>query len=314
MDSAPITDLIALRMLRAIRDGGSISSAALQFGFTQQAVSARMQKLEAQLGLPLLLRSPRGATLAPAGVLLAEWSTDVLDAADRLRVALEALQSPAKQQLQVGASLTIAEYLLPRWLVGLRHSSPAMTVDVMPMNSDSVIEAVRAGTVQLGFIESIEVPDDLEVLRIASDELIVVVASDHRWARSGRRISLSELASTPLVARERGSGTRRSLELLITQRSADMSLVSPLAELQTSAAVRAAAAAGVGPAVLSALAVRDDIALGRLVPVPIDDERLVRPLSAVWRRDLPLSPAGEAFLREAVKGSVGGISRKGCPK
>jgi len=301
MDSAPIIDLVALRMLRAIRDGGSISSAALEFGFTQQAVSARMQKLELQLGLPLLIRSPRGAALAPAGVLLAEWSTEVLDAADRLRVALEALQSPAEQPLLVAASLTIAEYLLPRWLLALRRSSPAITVDLTPMNSETVIEAVRSGTVQLGFIESVEVPNDLEVSPIASDELVVVVAPGHRWVRPGRRISLSELASTPLVMRERGSGTRRSLELLITQRDAALALVSPLAELQTGAAVRAAAAAGVGPAVLSALAVRDDIALGRLVPVQIDAERLVRPLSAIWRRGVPLVSAGGALLREAIK-------------
>lgn len=299
MDSVQIADLVALRMLRAIRDGGSISSAALQFGFTQQAVSARMQKLESQLGVPLLLRSPRGASLAPAGVLLAEWSTEVLDAADRLRVALDALQSSAGQRLRVSASLTIAEYLVPRWLVGLRASSPDITVDLTPMNSESVVESVRSGASDLGFIESIEVPGDLEVRPIATDELVVVVAPDHPWSRAGRRISIHELASTPLVIRERGSGTRRSLELLITERDPTAALVPPAAELQTAAAVRAAAASGIGPAVLSALAVRDDIALGRLAPVKLRGEHLIRPLTAIWRRDSSVLAASQTLLREA---------------
>lgn len=302
MDSVPIADLVALRMLRAIRDGGSISSAALQFGFTQQAVSARMQKLESQLGLPLLLRSPRGAALAPAGLLLAEWSTEVLDAAERLRVALDSLQSSAEQRLRVRASLTIAEYLLPGWLVALRHSSPDITVDLIPINSESVIESVRSGTSDLGFIESIEVPVDLEARRIATDELVVVVAPDHPWARAGRSISIAELTSTPLVTRERGSGTRRSLELLIAERDPDAALVAPAGELQTAAAVRAAAASGIGPAVLSALAVRDDITLGRLVLVKLRGERLVRPLTAVWRRGVPLAPASAAMLHEVARG------------
>jgi DNA-binding transcriptional LysR family regulator len=302
MDSAPITDLVALRMLRAIRDGGSMSAASRQFGFTQQAVSARMQRLESQLGLPLFLRSPRGATLAPAGVLLAEWSTEVLDAADRLRVALDALQSSAEQQLRVSASLTIAEYLVPRWLVGLRTSSPTITVDLAPMNSESVVESVRTGASDLGFIESIAVPGDLEARQIATDELVVVVAPDHPWARAGRRISIAELASTPLVIRERGSGTRRSLELLIAERDSTVALVSPAAELQSAAAVRAAAASGIGPAVLSALAVRDDIALGRLIPVKLRGERLVRPLTAVWRRDSSVLTSSQALLREVASG------------
>ncbi len=302
MDSAPITDLVALRMLRAIRDGGSISSAALQFGFTQQAVSARMLKLESQLGLPLLLRSPRGATLAPAGLLLAEWSTEVLDAADRLRVALDALQSSAERQLRVSASLTIAEYLVPRWLVGLRTSSPTITVDLAPMNSESVVESVRSGASDVGFIESIDVPDDLEVRQFATDELVVVVAPDHPWSRARRRISIAELASTSLVVRERGSGTRRSFELLIAERDPSAVLVPPAAELQTAAGVRAAAASGIGPAVLSALAVRDDVALGRLVPVKLRGEPLVRPLTAIWRRDSSVFASSQTLLREAGSG------------
>ncbi len=301
MDSARITDLVGLRMLRAIRDGGSISSAALQFGYTQQAVSARMQRLESQLGLPLLTRGARGTTLSSEGVLLAEWSTEVLDTADRLRVAVDALRSSPDQHLRVSASLTIAEYLMPRWLVSLRRS-PAhadIDVDLVSENSDSVIESVRTGAAALGFIETVDVPSDLEIRRIASDELVVVVAADHPWARARRGISVSELSSTPLVTREHGSGTRRSLELLLDEQHA-APLVPAAVQLQTAAAVRAAAASGIGPAVLSTLAVRDDIALGRLVPVRIRHVRLVRPLSAVWRPGQALGGAAQALLDVAA--------------
>ncbi|MFC5503094.1 LysR family transcriptional regulator [Lysinimonas soli] len=301
MNEPQITDLVALRMLRAIRDGGSISSAALQFGFTQQAVSARMQKLELHLGLTLLARGPRGTALTQAGLLVAEWSAELLDEADRLRGAVAALRSSGSR-LRVSASLTIAEYLVPGWLVALRRHPVGehVVVDLSPENSEGVIAAVRAGSADLGFVETAELPDDLQTRLIASDELVVVVAPDHRWARGRRQVSVHDLAVTPLVTREPGSGTRRSLEVLLRDHDPALVLSAPAAELQTAAAVRAVAASGIAPAVLSALAVRDDIALGRLVAVRVREVRLIRPLSAIWRSDRAPAEAASALLEVAA--------------
>ena len=121
---------------------------------------------------------------------------------------------------------------------------------------------------------------------VGADLLTVIVAPAHPWAlrarRGGRRgITARELAGTPLVAREAGSGTRRYLEEALAAQ-AGLGRVPPLAELSSTTAIKAAVAAGAGPAVLSSLAVAADLAAGTLCAVPVSGLDLRRTLRAVW--------------------------------
>jgi DNA-binding transcriptional LysR family regulator len=122
-------------------------------------------------------------------------------------------------------------------------------------------------------------------MTVSDDELIVVTAPDHAWSRRNASLTAAELAQTPLVTREDGSGTRDALESALASRVPGVELPSPAIELATSAAVRSAIAAGIAPGVLSRMAVRDDLVLGRLVAIPVDDLPLHRPLSAIWVRN-----------------------------
>ncbi|MHB1171095.1 MAG: LysR family transcriptional regulator [Lacisediminihabitans sp.] len=294
-----LPDLVALQMLVTVSETGSLTAASRKLGVTQQAVSARMRSVEGQIGVPLIVRSPRGSTLTEAGMLMAGWATDVLTAANRLDAAIESLRSDADTPLKVAASLTIAEHLLPRWLVALREHQdrqnlPAIRVDLTVTNSASVIDLIRSGSHPLGFIETPEVPDDINSRLIASDELVVVVAPDHRWTRARGAITATELASTPLITRETGSGTRRALEHILAGLPQPLELKPAAAELPTTAAIRTAVAAGIAPAVLSILAVQDDITLGRIVPVRVKELRLTRALTAVWPATTS-SPVGAAL-------------------
>ena len=117
---------------------------------------------------------------------------------------------------------------------------------------------------------------------MARDELVLVVRPDHPWARRRRGVTADELARTPLVTREHGSGTREFLEAALSGHLGHGEApAGPALELSTSAAVRAAVLAGAAPAVLSRLAVEDDLAGGRLRQVQLDVD-LRRELRAVW--------------------------------
>ncbi|WP_223692843.1 LysR family transcriptional regulator [Leifsonia poae] len=295
MRSTP--DLVALRMLGAVADAGSLSAAGAALGVTQQAVSARMRRLESDLGVALLVRTPAGTTLTTAGTVVAGWAADVAAAADRLVDGVDALRAGADRGLTVASSLTIAEHLLPRWLIALRAdpATASARIAVSAVNSRAVIDAVRAGEHPLGFIETPDAAPGLRTLRVARDELVVVVAPSHPWARRRRGVSAAQLAATPLVTREPGSGTRLSAERVL--RAAAGELAPSAAELPTASGIRTTVAAGVAPAVLSILAVRDDLASGRLVRVPLSDARIVRDLRAVMPGPLP--PALDALLRIA---------------
>lgn len=297
MLSPRMPELSALEMLVTVQELGSLSAAAARLGLTQQGVSSRMRALEAQIGSPLLVRSPRGSNLTDTGALIAGWAAEVLAAAERLDAGIASVRSESVRQLHVVASQTIAEYLLPQWLVGLRRQQEALglapaRVRLSVTNSVTAAALVRSGAAAVGFIESPHLPHDLATQTVQYDDLVLVVAPDHPWARRRSKVSPAELACTPLVTRERGSGTREALEHLLRGEAAEP-MPAPAVELSTTAAVRTAIAAGTAPGVLAALAVRDDLLLHRLVAVPLSGMTLRRPLTAVWASGTT-PPAGPA--------------------
>jgi len=303
--SEAVHDLGALRALREVGRRGSIAAAAAVLGVSQQALSARMRTLERATGVTLLARSPGGSHLTEQGSLIVGWAEDVLDAADRLEAGLRSMRSGVSHRLAIAASQTIAEYLVPHWLVELRNSEQASAeqtptvVELTVANSTRVIELVRDVKVRLGFIETPQLPADLVTAHLRDDEMLVVTAPAHPWARRRRPLSLTEIAETALVMREAGSGTRVTLTDHLAAQHPPLSARIAM-ELGTSAAVRSAIAEGVGPGVLSRLAVRDDLVLGRLVAIEVEGPPLKRQLTAVWRPDLdPLPPEGARLLAVA---------------
>ena len=295
-----VPDLDSLRLLIEVAATGSLGLAAAEHGISQPAVSARVKGMERLVGFPLISRGPRGSTLTAQGALLADWAREVLHAADLLEAGIASLRSDRKGHLRVAASLTVAEHLLPRWLVRLAASHPDTAVSLAAMNSADVAASVLAGRAELGFVEGPRVPSGLEAQVVAYDVLAVVVPPGHPWTRLRRPLDPVTLAHTRLVQREPTSGTRTALELALR---AFEPLATPLLELSTTSAVRGAVAAGAGPAVLSNLAVRDDAAAGRVVMVPVQGVDLSRSLRAVWPRGQ--RPGGTARDLLAIVGRPG---------
>ena len=296
MVSPRVPDLDSLTLLLEIATSGSLGRAATAHGISQPAVSARVRTLEGLVGVPLVERTARGSSLTPAGVLVAGWARDVLGAAEVLDAGIASLRSDREQQLRVAASMTIAEHLLPRWLVRLAADRPQTAVSLDAMNSAQVQQVVLAERAELGFVEGPDLVRGLDSRVVAHDRLAVVVAPAHPWARR-RSIDAAELAGTRMVQREPTSGTRTALEAALADHAP---LASPLLELSTATAVRAAVAAGAGPAVLSRLAVGDDLDAGRLVHVPVRGADLSRDLRAVWPSGRRLSRPAEDLLRIAT--------------
>ena len=291
MTLAPrVSDLTGFDLLLTVARLGSLGRAAAEHGMSQPAASARMRQLEGQLGLALIERSPRGSRLTPAGALVADWAQAAIDAAAALDAGVTALRRERDSRVRIAASMTVAEYLLPAWLIALRAMDPGAAVALMAVNSADVAGAVLADAADVGFVESPDVPDGLRAEPVGADVLTVIVAPAHPWAlrarRGGRGITARELAGTPLVAREAGSGTRRYLEEALAAQGG-LNRVPPLAELSSTTAIKAAVAAGAGPAVLSSLAVAADLAAGTLCAVPVSGLDLRRTLRAVWRRPPP---------------------------
>lgn len=296
----PIPDLVALDLLVTVGELGSISAAAEAHGVTQPAASMRLRSLERVLGLQLLERVRTGSRLTPAGTATVEWAGAILHDMQALLVGTAALRNDERSHLRLGASLTVAEYLMPRWLQQLAATLPDVGVSLQMGNTAHVVELVTQGEVELGFIEGPRPPGRLRFRDIRGDELVVVVDKNHPWARRRRALTATELATTPVVLRERGSGTRDILTAALAEHGLE---VRTLMELGSTTAIKAATIAGTGPAVISALAVESEIRAGQLVAVPCTDLRLERIIRAVWTNERSLSRPATRLL--SIAGTLG---------
>lgn len=289
-------DVLALRLLAGIAQTSSLGEASRRLGLAQPNASRMLTRLERDLGLRLVERGPRGSTLTADGRLVVEWSAPAFAALDRLVVGTQALQADAATQLSVGASLTIGEHLAPNWLSAFRTQHPQVQVRLQVMNSADVVAALTEARLDLGFIETPDVPPGLQSCIVARDELVLVTHPGHPWARRSRSVPLHEVAATPLVVREPGSGTRRTVDELFS--GAGATSARPVMELSSTEAIIGSVVAGAGPAIVSTLAVEGARRAGRLVIVPIEGVKLDRSLRAVWRPGRRLTgPAGDFVLQ-----------------
>jgi DNA-binding transcriptional LysR family regulator len=253
----------------------------------------RLRSLERLLQVPLLERVTTGARLTPAGTATVEWAAAVLRDMRVLLSGTAALRADHGSHLRLAASLTVAEYLIPLWLHQLAAEVPENKVSLEMGNTAHVADLVVQGVADLGFIEGPRPLGRLRSKELVADELVIVVGNDHPWSRRRRPISARELAATPLVLREPGSGTR---DVLTESLHAHGLEVTTAMVLGSTTAIKAAVIAGAGPAVLSSLVVSGELQAGQLVAVSCEDLSLHRTIRAIWAPARPPSRSASRLM------------------
>ena len=293
---ATFPDLTSLDLFVTTVRLGSVSRAADAHSLSQPAASARIRGLEKKLGVALLIRGPGGSRPTDIGALVAEWAGAVIEAGERLEAGVAALRAGRPDRLRLAASFTIAEYLLPGWTVAWQREHTEIALELQIANSAEVIERLREERADLGFIESGARAEGLVARTVSRDELVVAVVPSHPWARVDEPLTAAALASTPLVTRERGSGTREVLADALHAHG--LVPAGPAIEVGSTTAVKAAILSGAGPGVLSRLALADELRDGRLVAVSVPGLDLRRELRAVWLASRPLGPMAATLVAE----------------
>jgi len=245
-----------------IADAGTTAAAGQRLGLSQSATSAALNELEGQLAAPLFDRVGRRLVLNAHGRALLEPARTLLVAAAELERqagvgrANDAHRLPLR--VRIGASTTIGNYLLPDRVAALLAANPQADVDLRIGNSAEVVAAVQRLEVDLGLIEGPCHESGLQVLPWQRDALVIVAAAS---AGLPERVDIPTLAAARWLLREPGSGTREAVEqgLLPHLHHFGRSM-----QLGSSEAIKQAAAAGLGIACLSTLAVADLVALGSL--------------------------------------------------
>lgn len=299
MESPRLT-LRQLRVFLAVADSGTTLAGGEVLALSQSATSAALKELEALLGTPLFDRVGKRLHLNDSGRALRPQVRSLLESALEIErqfcAAGPAGEGAGPAEVRLGASTTVGNYLVPQLLAAFAQVQPRATVEVRIGNTQEIAAAVARLEVDLGLIEGPCREPELQVLPWREDRLVVACAPSHPLSTpgEGRRHSLRALRRARWLLREPGSGTREAVEqaLLPHLHHFDATL-----QLGSSEAIRQAAAAGLGVACLSLEAVRDLLALGRLVEVDSTLPPLRRQLSLVHHRGKRFSPALLALIR-----------------
>jgi DNA-binding transcriptional LysR family regulator len=258
---------------------GAIGAAADSLSLTQSAVTKRVQSLERRVGLSLLTRSHTGVQPTAAGSALYPDAKQALLALARAADTLQSKKAAGEQRLSLAASHTIGAFLLPSWLAAFTATAPETEPQVSVTNTAGVLSAVHAHEVDIGFLPDPAPHDDLEVLHLADDELLVVVAATHPWTRA-QTVTPAQLSSEPFVTREQGSGTRAAA--IQAARSLGVEL-KPTHETTSTEALKRTVATG-GFTIMSTLALGDERSDRQLRSLRLMGASLRRELCAVKHR------------------------------
>jgi DNA-binding transcriptional LysR family regulator len=294
-----------LAIFRAVAEAGGVSAGAERLLVSQPAVSKQLKQFERALGVVLFDRLPGGVRLTAAGEVLLVHARRLFAEEAEARRALEELRGLKRGRLAVGASMTIGEYLLPGVLAAFRRKHPQVEIDCRIGNTSEVTAGLLAGTLDIGLTEGPTATDELEAKTFLTDQLVPVVAAGSALADKAR-VAAKRFLAEPVVLREAGSGTREVVERAFARAGLT---VRPALVLASTEAIKRAVMAGLGVAVVSALAVETELATGQLATTSLTGVTFHRPLQRVEVKGRHPSPAVVAF-REIVASFAAARSAK----
>ena len=293
-----------LKVFRAVADEVSFRRAAERLHLSQPAVSQQIHALEEELGVTLFDRAQGRVRLTDAGAILLTYANKVARLAIEAQAALEDARGEASGELRIGASLTITQYILPRMLGDFLRQHPRIRLHVRSANTENIVAALAAGEIDLGLIEGPVSSREVFRQRFLEDRMVLIVGRRYSWPQKSvaekTSIPLHALTQVPLLMRERGSGSRRVVELALRRAGLRWRDLRIALELDSIVAIVSAVEAGLGAGFVSEWAIRKEVRLGTVRVVPVEgldirrDFTLIRPLGPT-----PAGPAG-AFERFAL--------------
>jgi DNA-binding transcriptional LysR family regulator len=238
----------------------SFRKAAEELYLTQPAVSLQIKALEEDIGVQLFDRTGAHIALTESGKVLLGYSRQANALFVQAEHDIAALSGDHAGQLALGASSTIAQYVLPRLLGEFAREHPRVHPTMISGNTEQIVEAVEEQRIALGLIEGPARSRDVKTEPFLEDELVLIVSAAHEWAER-KSIPCSQIASAPLLMRERGSGTRRVVEMALARQGVKANSLRIVMELDSTEAIKSAVEAGLGVGFVSRWAIAKDLRL-----------------------------------------------------
>lgn len=283
-----------LRLFCLVVEEGSISQAARLSYVSQPAVTKQIQQLEEFYQIQLFERKAGKLLITKAGKLLYPYAKEIIHYAERSMEVIQEWKEPERTVLHIGASHTIGEYLLPELLGEFMKSEPTLRFSLSIANTPTILEKLDNNALDVALVEGVVETKDLVKEKFSRDDLILVVAANHRWADK-ESILIEELPEEKMIWREADSGTRFFLESALREHQV-LDRISSTLELGSYQSIKSAVEAGLGISILPKLTVLKELQLGTLHGLQMEELEI--------SRDLHLVQKEQRFKKDSLLGFV----------
>ncbi|MGZ5874608.1 MAG: LysR substrate-binding domain-containing protein [Bradyrhizobium sp.] len=294
-------NLHLLRMFTTVVRSGSFSKAAEILNVSQPSISKGVRDFELQVGCRLLNRSPKGVLPTPEGLALSRHAEALFAVERAAEEELSALRGLHNGSLRIGASTTIATYMIPKYLGAFHRAYPGIDLYLVSANTRDIAQQMLEQDIDIGLVEGPVDDKNLTALPWRTDVMQLIAAPDHPFGVSAGPIDPRQIANEVLIVREPGSGSRE----VVTQALAAHGIEpARTLEIGSTAAIKQVVAAGVGISIVSVVSVKDQVQLGRLKVLAMRGMTIERTL---WQLQLPgrvAMPAARAFEKMLFDRSI----------
>lgn len=286
-----------LKSFLEVARSGSFTAAANRLHLTQPCISLHVKELEADLGLKLFVRQGRRVLLTEGARMVLSYAEAIFNVTDHLRQEVERLSSHRSGIISIGSGVFFAEHYLPEIVASFRKQYPTVEIRCETMQTRALMPKVLSFDYDCAFLGDVEASPRLEIVDLAYDDVIVIVAPDHPWS-SRTSVAVDELAAWPLIAYPDGSETQAIVDALFKAQRVKPSSALVFA---SSEGLKRAVEAGIGIALIPRKPAARELREGSLKGLKIRGAPLRRRYTLVSHRDNPLSPAAQAFRSTVLK-------------
>ena len=285
-----ILDYHKLKIFKTVADVKSFSKAADLLFLTQPTVTQQIKKIENFLGLTLFIRKKDGVFLTKEGVLFYQHAKKILESYNELEEKLANLKNSNTKNLFMGASSTIGEYFLPKFINRFYRMNTGIKINLFIGNSKEIGEGILSKTFHIGFVEDEIISNKFNKVKIFEDEIILIASAN---SNVDNRIKLTDLENYPIIFREKGSGTRNIVQRYLKKYNLN---INPVMEISSSKAIANVVENSEFLAFVSKLVVSDKLNSKKLKIIKIDGLSIKRNFYYITQKNVNLPFLERNFL------------------
>lgn len=292
-----LMNLKQLEVFVQVAESKSFSATAKQLFLTQPTVSAHIASLEKELNTCLLVRNTKGVMLSESGKALYSYAEQMLELEEKIKEHFGVTGRRSGSVLRIAASSVPSQYLLPEIMADFRKKYPNERLKLFETDSEKVVDMIGSHQADIGFTGTVIEKGSCKYIPFFEDELVIITPSTERFREMKFLPMTTWILDEPMIVREEGSGTRKEAEKVLSCMGIDASKLTIAAMMENQETIKRSVASGMGISLISALAVADEVAAGKLLSFSLSAYGGKRNINLVFDAGYPKLPSAERFIK-----------------